>query len=47
MIVHCRRDHPRRRARRQHGRWRTRVPCRPSTARGRDMPGAISRRRRS
>ena len=36
-------DHPRRRARRQHGRWRTRLPCRPSTDRGRDLPGVVSR----
>jgi len=30
MIASCRRDHPGRRAHREHRRWRTRLPCLPS-----------------
>ena len=44
MIVGCRADHSRRCARRQHRRWRIRLPCQPATDCGRDAPVLSFRR---
>ena len=44
MIVGCRVDRPRRRAGRQHGRWRTRLPCQCHGPRTRSADAGATRR---